>query len=278
MRWRLVVPLVMAVALGVEALLGAYALAAVPAWTTYRHDAARSGIDPDSASPVTPSQAWQTPALDGQVYGQPLVYGSYLYVGTENESVYKIDAATGAVVWSEHLATPEPSSMAPCGDISPSIGVTSTPIVDPATDRMYLVGAVLASGAVQHELFAVDLGSGRLVAGFPMMVDPLYRRAGVAANQLQRAGLALDGGRILIGYGGNAPATAAPTGAGSCRFRSTARAGSAISRSMPATPKARSGPRATLQPSTPPAMCSSPPGTATATRPPTLSTATRWCG
>src|ERR1700726_230487 len=102
----------MAVAVTVQAVLGAYAAAAIPVWTTYRHDAARSGMDPDSMSPVTPSQAWQTPALDGKVYGQPLVYGSHVYVATENDSVYKLDAATGAVVWSEHVATPEPSSVA----------------------------------------------------------------------------------------------------------------------------------------------------------------------
>ena len=78
MRRRLLLPLVMAVALTVQAALGAYAAAAIPAWTTYRHDAARSGMDTDSTSPVTPSQAWQTPGLDGEVYGQPLVYGSYV--------------------------------------------------------------------------------------------------------------------------------------------------------------------------------------------------------
>ena len=108
MRPRFLLPFVMAVTLTVQAVLGAYAAAAIPAWTTYRHDAARSGIDPDSASPVTPSQAWQTPALDGEVYGQPLVYGSYVYVATENDSVYKLDAATGAVVWSEHLGRRSP--------------------------------------------------------------------------------------------------------------------------------------------------------------------------
>ena len=168
MHRRLLLLLVIAVALMVPAVLGAYAAAAIPAWTTYRHDASRSGIDPDSTSPVTPSQAWQTTALDGEVYGQPLVYGSYIYVATENDSVYKLAAATGAVVWSAHLASPEPSSMAPCGDISPSIGITSTPVIDPASDRIYVVGAVLAApGVVQHELFAVDLSSGQTIAGFP---------------------------------------------------------------------------------------------------------------
>jgi outer membrane protein assembly factor BamB len=176
---------------------------AAAAWTTYRHDAARSGIDPDSTVPVTPSQAWQTPPLDGQVYGQPLVYGSNVYVATENDSIYALNAATGAVVWSRHLATPEPSSAAPCGDISPSIGTTGTPVIDPAANRIYTVGAVFASGAVHHELFALDTGSGQPIGGFPITVDPPLPAGGSPVNQLQRPGLALDAGRILIGYGGN---------------------------------------------------------------------------
>lgn len=203
MRRRFLLPFVVAVALVLQVLSAGYAGAAVPEWTTYRHDAARSGIDPDSTSPVTPSQTWQTSSLDGEVYAQPLVYGSFVYVATENDTVYELDASTGAVGWSAHLATPEPSSVAPCGDISPSIGITSTPVIDPTTNRIYAVGAVSASGVVHHELFALNLNTGAEVGGFPIMVDPPYPSGGGAVNQLQRAGLALDDGRILIGYGGN---------------------------------------------------------------------------
>jgi outer membrane protein assembly factor BamB len=195
--------LILVVATG-QGALTTNAIAAAPAWTTYRHDAARTGIDPNSTKPVTPTQAWQTPALDGEVYGQPLVYGSHVFVATENDTVYSLDAATGTVAWSTHLATPEPSSDAPCGNISPAIGITSTPVIDPTTNRIYAVGAVLASGVVQHELFALDLSSGQPVAGFPINVDPAFPSGGAAVNQLQRTGLGLDRGRILIGYGGNA--------------------------------------------------------------------------
>jgi hypothetical protein len=66
-----------------------------------------------------------------------------------------------------------------------------------------VVGAVSASGAVHHELFALDVSSGQPILGFPFIVDPPFPSGGAAVNQLQRAGLALDGGRILIGYGGN---------------------------------------------------------------------------
>jgi outer membrane protein assembly factor BamB len=197
---RLLLFFVVVVAVASQA---AGASAAIPAWTTYRHDAARSGIDPDSTNPVTPTQAWQTPALDGEVYGQPLVYGAYVYVTTENDTVYKLDAASGAVVWSNHLATPEPSSAAPCGDITPSIGITGTPVIDPATNRIYAVGAVSSSGTIHHQLFALDLGSGQLASGYPITVDPPFPSGGTPVNQLQRPGLALDGNRVLIGYGGN---------------------------------------------------------------------------
>jgi polyvinyl alcohol dehydrogenase (cytochrome) len=203
-RPSFLLPVLIGLAVGVGAGLAA---AATPGWTTYRHDGARSGIDPDSTIPVTPSQSWQTPALDGEVYGQPLVYGSDVYVATENDSVYALDASTGAVMWSTHLATPEASSMAPCGDISPSIGITSTPVIDPATNRIYAVGAVsdgVHASSVQHELFALDLSSGQQLAGFPVAVDPTFPSGGTPRNQLQRPGLALDQGRILIGYGGNA--------------------------------------------------------------------------
>jgi outer membrane protein assembly factor BamB len=183
--------------------LAAQAAAGGPRWTTYRHDAGRSGVDPDSTNPVTPSQAWQTSALDGQVYGQPLVYGSNVFVATENDTIYSLDAATGSVVWSTHLATPEPASSAPCGDISPSIGITGTPVIDPASNRIYAVGAVSSSGSIHHELFALDLASGQQAAGFPIAVDPTFPSGGAPRNQLQRPGLALDDGRILIGYGGN---------------------------------------------------------------------------
>jgi outer membrane protein assembly factor BamB len=180
--------------------------AVIPAWTTYRHDAGRSGIDPDSTNPLTPAQVWQTPALDGEVYAQPLVYGARVYVATENDTVYALDAATGAVVWMQHLGTPEPSSVAPCGDISPNIGITSTPVIDPASGRLYAVGAVsdgMHAATVRHELFAVDLATGNPVTGFPVAVDPAYPSGGAPIYQLQRTALGLDGGRVLIGYGGN---------------------------------------------------------------------------
>jgi outer membrane protein assembly factor BamB len=180
------------------ALAGA-ARAAVPAWTTYRHDAAGSGIDPDSTSPVAPAQAWQA-ALDGKVYGEPLVYGSTVYAATENDTVYALNAATGAIAWQKHLATPVPSGQLPCGDISPTVGITSTPVLDPASGAIYVVAATWDGTSVKHQLFGLHLSDGSPVGGLPVIVDP---PGSDPPAQLQRASLTLDAGKVIIGFGGN---------------------------------------------------------------------------
>jgi outer membrane protein assembly factor BamB len=199
-------PLVAALA----CLLGpAGAGATVAAWTTYRHDAARSGVDPDSGSPVPPALAWETPAgtLDGQIFAQPLVYGSRVYVATENDTIYSLDAATGAVIWSKHVATAVPGSQLDCGDIDP-VGITGTPVIDPATNAIYAVTDTWdgsSKSSINHQLFAVNLTSGNVLSGFPIPADPPFPSGGGgdAAHQLQRTALTLFGVRIVIGYGGN---------------------------------------------------------------------------
>lgn len=174
--------------------------AAVPAWTTYHHDSARSGIDPDSTSPVTPTQVWQTPALDGQIWGQPLIYGSRVYVATENDTVYALDFSTGSVVWQTHLATPVTASQLCGGDIDPTVGITGTPVIDPSTGRIYVVADTEDTpGTVAHEMYALNLSDGSVAVG-PVGVDP---PGSTPKDQLQRPALALDAGKVIIGYGGN---------------------------------------------------------------------------
>jgi len=187
------------------AVTGSAAQAAVPAWTTYDHDGLRSATDPDSGAPVTPTAAWGPVQVDGDVYAQPLVYRSTVYVATENDSVYALNAATGAVIWQRSLGTAVPSTgtgnQLPCGDITPTVGITSTPAIDPSNGRIYAVADVFSAGAVNHELFALDAATGATAVGFPVAVDP---PGSDHTAILQRGSLALDGGRVIIPYGGNA--------------------------------------------------------------------------
>jgi polyvinyl alcohol dehydrogenase (cytochrome) len=179
----------------------AASFASGPAWSTYDHDAARSAIDPDSTSPVAPTPAWTTPvSVDGGVYGQPLVYGLRVYVATENDTIYALKTATGAIAWKRHLATAVPAGDLPCGNIKPTVGITGTPVVDPATSRIYAVTDELVSGTVHHRLWALSLTGGTPVPGFPIALDP---PGADPTTLLQRAALALDQGRVIAGFGGN---------------------------------------------------------------------------
>jgi outer membrane protein assembly factor BamB len=163
-------------------------------WSTYDRDPARTGVAPDGpASVASVRRQWATPPLDGDVYAQPLLVGDRVVVATENDTVYSLDAATGAVVWSAHLGEPVAGSSLPCGDVDP-VGITGTPVVDPAGGRVYAVGLVRPTRDV---LFDLDLATGRVLASTPVDApgaDPAVHN--------QRGALTLSGGRVYVPFGG----------------------------------------------------------------------------
>src|SRR5205807_1188196 len=88
--------------------------------------------------------------VDGQVYAQPLydpgvsltVPGqgpgkhNVVYVATEHDSVYAIDANSGQVLWKDSFVNPVagvttvPSADTHNTDLTPEIGITATPVID----------------------------------------------------------------------------------------------------------------------------------------------------
>src|SRR5690242_12632136 len=168
--------------------------------TTYRGDQARTGVDTSSVGSLPFAAAWTSPSLGGALWGQPLVHDGLVVVATESDQVVALSEATGQVAWQASAGTPVPSSQLHCGDISPTVGITSTPVIDPSTNRVFVVADTLTGSTIQHKLFAFNLADGSAVAGFPVDAEP---PGDVPADQLQRPGLALAGGQVIIGYGGN---------------------------------------------------------------------------
>lgn len=84
-------------------------------WTVYHGDPAGDGMAPPVSAVNTTASVWVSPALDGQIYGEPLVSGSRVYVATENDTVYALSATAGTVAWSAHLGSPVPARSLPCG-------------------------------------------------------------------------------------------------------------------------------------------------------------------
>jgi polyvinyl alcohol dehydrogenase (cytochrome) len=202
-------------AASVAAPLGASRSASLGALTTYGYGNSRSGhdtVDPRIGG-LSASTAWDD-TLDGGVYAQPLVDDGTVYVATENDSIYAIDATTGAVRWRVHTGTAVSTSVidgAPtlsggCGDIDP-LGITGTPVIDTRTDMLFAVEETYDGPAtwqnVRHWLVAVSLKLHREL--WHRGIDPPHpNRANtyyIAAEQ-QRPALTLLGSRIYVEYGG----------------------------------------------------------------------------
>lgn len=164
----------------------------------YHGNAAGSGVSESATSVNTSSAAWTSPTLDGQLYGEPLVSVGEVYVATENDTVYALSSSTGAVIWSTHIASPVPSSSLPCGDISPTVGITGTPVIDQLRSEIFVVADELVNGGPAHVLVGLNTTSG--VIELTQNVDP---PGADPTALLQRTGLTLDAGQVVFGMGGN---------------------------------------------------------------------------
>jgi polyvinyl alcohol dehydrogenase (cytochrome) len=176
----------------------ALAAAAEPAWTTYHRDAQRSGNDPDGVNPIAPVLAWQSPVLGGPIWGQPLILGARVYVATVSDDLYALEASTGKVAWHVSAGTPVPSSALPCGDITPTVGIVGTPVIDAAAGVIYAVADTWNGSQAAHLLEGFRISNGEKVLSTP--VDPTGADPKAI---LQRTSLNLDSGSVIFGYGGN---------------------------------------------------------------------------
>jgi outer membrane protein assembly factor BamB len=167
-------------------------------WTVYHGDAAGSGVAGPAAAVDTATRAWTSPVLDGAIYGEPLVSSGRIYVATEDDTVYELSTATGAVVWSKHLGSPVPSNDLPCGNIAPTVGISGTPVIDQSRGEIFVLADELVNGKPAHMFTGLATASGKVEV--TQDVDP----AGAdTAALLQRTGLALDDGQVAFGMGGN---------------------------------------------------------------------------
>jgi outer membrane protein assembly factor BamB len=161
-------------------------------WPTFGRDTARTGGTPRLHRPGRLSVAWRA-RLDGAVYGQPLLIGGLVVVATEHDTVYGLRAADGRVTWQAHVGTPVPRSALPCGNIDP-LGITGTPVYDPATGIVY---AVAETTGYRHTLFGLSVTSGAVkVERYIPTPDGQQR------YDQQRPALTLAGGRVYVAFGG----------------------------------------------------------------------------
>src|SRR5262249_40923167 len=96
-------------------------------WTVYHGNPAGTGVAPSVTAVNTRTRAWTSPSLDGNIYGEPLVFAGRVYVATENDTVYALSSATGRPGWPRHLGRPVPAAPLACPHTPPPVGITSSP-------------------------------------------------------------------------------------------------------------------------------------------------------
>jgi outer membrane protein assembly factor BamB len=127
----------------------------------------------------------------------PLVVQGLVIEATEHDTVYAFDAAGGCLGWKTSPGTPLDTNRhrLQCNNITPELGVTATPAVDPLTATIYV--AYFDPG--RYEMDALDLGTGALKWRHSIDLPDSDM-----LQQLSRPAVALANGRAYASFGGRA--------------------------------------------------------------------------
>lgn len=175
--------------------------------------------------------------VDGAIYAQPLwvanlsfggVPHNVVFVATQHDSVYAFDADTSPcmTLWhanlldANHGGTPGETTVpsgtsgnlvgSGYGDITPEVGVTGTPVIDPSTNTLYVVSKSVVASTLTffQRLHAIDLFTGSEKLGGPVTIAATYPGTGDGGSmttfsprqQNQRPGLALLNGVVYVSW------------------------------------------------------------------------------
>jgi chitodextrinase len=217
--------------------------------TTYHNDLSRDGVNSQEYALTTANVHTATfgklfsCTVDGAIYAQPLWLANLsvggarhnvIFVATQHGSVYAFDADTSpcTTLWhvnlldATHGGTPGETSVPSgppgnlvgngFGDITPEASVTSTPVMDRATNTLYVVSKSVVPGSSPLSFFQrlhgldVTTGLERLHGNLPVTISASVSGTGDGSvggivsfdpqNENQRAGLALVNNTVYIAW------------------------------------------------------------------------------
>jgi len=194
---------------------------------TFHNDNGRTGQNLSEAA-LTPTTVNSTTfgklatlPVDGLVDAEPL-YVSNLIIGgaphnvvfvvTEHDSVYAFDADTFVQLWKGIVlgSGESTSDNRGCGQVSPEIGITSTPVIDTkagAHGTIYLVAMSKNGSNYFQRLHALDITTGAEESGSPVLIQGSFTRPVVGGlttfdpkQYKARPGLLLMNGVVYIAW------------------------------------------------------------------------------
>lgn len=218
--------------------------------TSYHNDLVSSGtnltettLTPANVNQATFGKVGAVP-VDGNVYAQPLYMenvststGTHnvVFVATQHDSVYAIDAQSGGVLWHDSFIDPAngvttvPYQDTNSDDITPELGITATPAIDSASGTIYVVAntkEVRGDGThYVYRLHALDISTGTEKLGGPLLIadtifdgtnytyvaGPTVNGTGAgsvdgqitfnALRELDRSAITLSGGDLYLAFG-----------------------------------------------------------------------------
>jgi hypothetical protein len=194
---------------------------------TYKNDLNRSGRNSTESTLTLANVAsatfglLRTLAVDGKVDAQPLYVSKLSVAGavhnvviaaTEHDSVYAFDADTGTALWHVSLlpAGEALSDTHGCSQVTPEIGITSTPVIDRSAGTHGTIFVVAmskdASSNYHQRLHALDLTTGAEMLGGPTEITATFPAAGGGTSTFspgqyeERAALLLSNGTIYTSW------------------------------------------------------------------------------
>jgi hypothetical protein len=207
---------------------------------TYHNDLARDGanmqeyaLTPKSVNAASFGKLFSC-VVDGAIYAQPLWVANLsiagklrnvVLVATQHDSLYALDADTSPCVQLWHVSLIDAGHGATSGEVTvtanattsmfvvsapPEVGVTGTPVIDPASGILYVVSMSMnpAGTSFYQRLHAIDITTGSEKPGSPVLIAANYPGtygggttvAFNARQEQQRAGLALVNGQVYISW------------------------------------------------------------------------------
>src|ERR1700735_4260973 len=146
--------------------------------------------------------------VDGDVYAQPLFLGGVeipgkghhdvLFIATEHDTVYAFDAYghPATPLWQASLLkdgfTTVPARDADCPFISPEIGITSTPVIDPDTGTLYVLARTSDRSGFWKNTYAQRLHALAVTTGVEKFGGRIEIKASVSGNGAGSSSRKLD--------------------------------------------------------------------------------------